>query len=80
MQAGDQDSIMDTDNVSPPDDALATGQVVAAAGLFGIVVDDDDLAWLANAMAEQRAVEGVIDGLVLDDVDPLVTFDPRWND
>jgi hypothetical protein len=80
MQAGDQDSIMDTDNVSPPDDALAAGQVVAAAGLFGIVVDDDDLAWLASAMAEQRAVEGVIDGLVLDDVDPLVTFDPRWND
>lgn len=71
---------MDTDNVPPPDDALAAGQVVAAAGLFGIEVDDDDLAWLADAMAEQRAVEVVIDGLVLDEVDPLVTFDPRWND
>lgn len=80
MQAGDQDSVMDADNFPPPDGALAVGQVVAAAGLLGVVVDDDDLAWLANAMAEQRAVEAVIDGLVLDDIDPLVTFDPRWND
>jgi hypothetical protein len=80
MQAGGQDSVMDAGNFPPPDGALALGQVVAAAGLLGVVVDDDDLAWLANAMAEQRAVEAVIDGLVLDDIDPLVTFDPRWND
>jgi hypothetical protein len=80
MQAGDQDSVMNADDFPPPDGALAVGQVVAAAGLLGVVVDDDDLAWLANAMAEQRAVEAVIDGLVLDDIDPLVTFDPRWND
>jgi hypothetical protein len=71
---------MDAGNVPPPDGAFAVDQVVAAAGLLGVVVDDDDLAWLANAMAEQQAVEAVIDGLVLDDVDPLVTFDPRWND
>jgi hypothetical protein len=71
---------MNADDFPPPDGALAVGQVVAAAGLLGVVVDDDDLAWLANAMAEQRAVEAVIDGLVLDDIDPLVTFDPRWND
>jgi hypothetical protein len=71
---------MDADNFPPPDGALAVGQVVAAAGLLGVVVDDDDLAWLANAMAEQRAVEAVIDGLVLDHLDPLITFDPRWND
>jgi hypothetical protein len=55
-------------------------QVAAAARLLGVVVDDDDLAWLADALAEQRAVEAVIDSLMLDDVDPLVTFDPRWND
>jgi hypothetical protein len=71
---------MDADSFPPPDGSLAVGQVAAAAGLLGVVVDDDDLAWLANAMAEQRAVEAVIDGLVLDDLDPLVTFDPRWND
>lgn len=71
---------MDAGNVPPPDGAFAVDQVAAAAGLLGVVVDDDDLAWLANAIAEQRAVEAVIDGLVLDDVDPLVTFDPRWND
>jgi hypothetical protein len=71
---------MDADNVALPDGAPAVGQVVAAAGLLGVVVDDDDLGWLANAMAEQRAIEAVIDGLALDDVDPLVTFDPRWND
>ena len=71
---------MDADNLGPPDGVFAIDQVIAAAGLLGVVVDDDDLAWLADAMAEQRAVEAVIDGLVLDDVDPLVTFDPRWND
>jgi hypothetical protein len=71
---------MDAGNAPPPDGAFAVDQVVAAAGLLGVVVDDNDLAWLADAMAEQRAVEAVIDGLVLDDVDPLVTFDPRWND
>jgi hypothetical protein len=71
---------MDAGNAPPPDGAFAVDQVVTAAGLLGVVVDDNDLTWLADAMAEQRAVDAVIDGLVLDDVDPLVTFDPRWND
>ncbi|HEY4463752.1 MAG TPA: hypothetical protein VGN41_13905 [Streptosporangiaceae bacterium] len=71
---------MDADNVARPDGACRAGQVAAAARLLGVVVDDDDLVWLADAMEEQRAVEAIIDGLVLDDVDPLLTFDPRWND
>jgi hypothetical protein len=45
---------MDAGNAPPPDGAFAVDQVVAAAGLLGVVVDDDDLTWLANAMAEQR--------------------------
>ena len=71
---------MDTDSVGRPDDASRVGQVAAAARLLGVVVDDGDLVWLADAMEEQRAVEAIIDGLVLDNVDPLLTFDPRWND
>lgn len=61
-------------------DSRSVDQVIAAAELLGIAVTDDDLAWLADALAEQRAVEAVLDDLVLDDVDPLVTFDPRWHD
>jgi hypothetical protein len=55
-------------------------QVIAAAELLGVTVSRDDLAWLADALAEQRAVEAVLDDLMLDEVDPLVTFDPRWHD
>ena len=74
------DRAMDADGVARPDGACRVDQVAAAARLLGVVVDDGDLVWLANAMEEQRAVEAIIDGLVLDDVDPLLTFDPRWND
>ena len=61
-------------------DSRSADQVIAAAELLGIAASDDDLAWLADALAEQRAVEAVLDDLVLDEVDPLVTFDPRWHD
>ncbi|MGH3219814.1 MAG: hypothetical protein ACRDPY_14090 [Streptosporangiaceae bacterium] len=61
-------------------DSRSAGQVIAAAELLGIAVSDDDLAWLADALAEQRAIEAVLDDLVLDEVDPLITFDPRWHD
>lgn len=61
-------------------DSRSVDQVIAAAELLGIAVSGDDLAWLADALAEQRAVEAVLDDLVLDEVDPLVTFDPRWHD
>ena len=61
-------------------DSRSVDRVIAAAELLGIAVSHDDLAWLADALAEQRAVEAVLDDLVLDEVDPLVTFDPRWHD
>ena len=61
-------------------DRSSIDQVAAAAELLGITVSRDDLAWLADAQAEQRAVEAVLDDLVLGEVDPLVTFDPRWHD
>lgn len=38
-------------------DSRSADQVIAAAELLGIAASDDDLAWLADALAEQRAVE-----------------------
>ena len=61
-------------------DSRRVDQVIAAAELLGIAISDDDLAWLTDALAEQRAVEVVLDDLALDEVDPLITFDPRWHD
>lgn len=46
---------------------------------LGAALDDSDLAWTAGALAEQKDVSAQIDGLDLNEVDPLVTFDPRWH-
>jgi hypothetical protein len=55
-------------------------EVATVADLLGAVLDDSDLGWTAAALAEQKDVSAQIGGLVLDEVDPLVSFDPRWHD
>ncbi|MCW2781816.1 MAG: hypothetical protein JWR35_2265 [Marmoricola sp.] len=55
-------------------------EVAMVAEHLGAVLDDSDLAWTAGALVEQKAVSAEIDGLDLNEVDPLVTFDARWHD
>jgi hypothetical protein len=54
-------------------------EVAIVADHLGAALDDSDLAWTAGALAEQKDVSAQIDGLDLNEVDPLVTFDPRWH-
>jgi hypothetical protein len=48
------------------------------AAFAGLVVPDEDLALLAGATQNQLSAAAVLRALELDDVEPIVSFDPRW--
>ena len=46
--------------------------------LVGLLVPDADLDPLQAALANQVAASDVLRSLQLDDLEPIVSFDPRW--
>jgi nitrate reductase beta subunit len=60
------------------DDAIEAA--LLAVDLSGVQLDDADRTWMAAAVEEQHKVSAQIHRLVLDEVDPIVQFDPRWDD
>lgn len=48
------------------------------AALAGLVVPDEDIALLAGAAQNQVSAAELLRALELDDVEPIVSFDPRW--
>jgi hypothetical protein len=50
------------------------------AGLQGLSVPDEDLQPLAEALTGHLAtVAAIVDRYELDDVEPVLTHDPRWS-
>jgi Asp-tRNA(Asn)/Glu-tRNA(Gln) amidotransferase C subunit len=48
------------------------------AVLAGLVVPDEDIDLLAGAVQNQIEAAEVLLVLELDDIEPIVSFDPRW--
>jgi hypothetical protein len=48
------------------------------ARYVGLEIPEIDLEVLEPALANQAAMIEILDRLVLDDGEPIVTFDPRW--
>jgi hypothetical protein len=48
------------------------------AALTGLVVPDEDLDLLAGAAQNQLTAAEMLRALELDDLEPIVSFDPRW--
>jgi hypothetical protein len=58
--------------------SIDTELVQRAATFAGLAVPDGDLALLLAAAQNQLASAEHLRTLELDDVEPIVTFDPRW--
>jgi hypothetical protein len=55
------------------------GELIKHVAAFaGLSVPDGDLALLAGAAQNQLSAADVLRTLELDDVEPIVSFDPRW--
>jgi hypothetical protein len=48
------------------------------AALVGLALPSEDLDLLQGVLTNQLASSGALLALELDDVEPIVTFDPRW--
>jgi hypothetical protein len=48
------------------------------AALTGLLVPDEDLGLLAGAAQNQLSEAELLRALELDDLEPIVSFDPRW--
>lgn len=48
------------------------------AGVAGIAIPEEDMEALIRALRNHMAAMASLDELDLDDCDPIVTFDPRW--
>ena len=48
------------------------------AGVAGIKLPEEDVEPLVGALRNHLKGMEVLDGLDLDESDPIVTFDPRW--
>jgi hypothetical protein len=59
-------------------DALSVATVELLATLAGFAVPPTDLPTLAAALTEQLASIERLDRLNLEDVSPVLDFDPRW--
>lgn len=63
------------DMASPSIDA---GLIKHVAAFAGLTVPDEDLALLVDAAQNQLSTADLLRMLELDDVEPIVSFDPRW--
>jgi len=58
---------------------MDTAEIIRAIAAYaGIAVLDEDVPILAAAHANERAGERAIAAHDLGEVEPIVTFDPRW--
>jgi hypothetical protein len=48
------------------------------AAFAGLIVPDEDLSLLAGAAQNQLTAAELLRALELDDIEPIVSFDPRW--
>jgi len=48
------------------------------ARVAGIEIPDEDIEPLVGALRNHLAGMKALDGLDIDEADPIVTFDPRW--
>jgi hypothetical protein len=56
------------------------GVIRTLAAVAGIAIPEEDVEPLVAAYRNHLAGMAVLEGLELDDSDPIVTFDPRWHD
>jgi Asp-tRNA(Asn)/Glu-tRNA(Gln) amidotransferase C subunit len=59
-------------------DEVDAEMVRTLARVAGISVPDEDVQPLVGALRNHLKGMEVLDGLDLDESDPIVTFDPRW--
>jgi hypothetical protein len=52
--------------------------VLMLARVAGITVPEEDVQPLTGALQNHLKGMEVLDGLALDESDPIVAFDPRW--
>jgi hypothetical protein len=57
---------------------LPPGAVDALAQIAGLTVPEEDREILVGVFTNQLAAARLVESLDLGDVEPIVTFDPRW--
>jgi hypothetical protein len=55
------------------------GELIKRLAAFaGLIVPDEDIALLAGAAQNQITAAELLRALELDNIEPIVSFDPRW--